>query len=89
MHIPFQNLRVHATEIATTEGRLIEIFVLVIAREDFMAMTAPVAVTLSVITARQSTKQRAPVTVRNIRPEMDVNASPDTVGSIENDIQRA
>lgn len=45
-------------------------------------MTAPVAVTLSVITARQSTKQRAPVSVRNTRPEVDVNASPDTLGSI-------
>lgn len=44
-------------------------------------MTAPVAVTLSVITARQSTK-RAPVSVRNTRPEVDVNASPDTLGSI-------
>lgn len=45
-------------------------------------MTAPVAVTLSVITARQSTKQRAPVSVRTTRPEVDVNASPDTLGSI-------
>lgn len=45
-------------------------------------MTAPVAVTLSVITAQQSTKQRAPVSVRNTRPEVDVNASPDTLGSI-------